>query len=266
MRNQLARQGQQQQQQFGMGAQQMGGQMGGQPGGPQAFLDPSNQQQPSQSHPGFQNMGISNPSLQSLNNRSAMMQAFQQPNNPAAQAAHRQLELMGLAQNQQPQNGPLNFAARMQQQQGQPGMGQPPQQQPENFLSPNMQNGEMRRPSPSHPAQPGPSNPQPAQVTRASFLTLQERAANLKNIIANQESQLVQLTSQRTRIGDASFMDKVRSVSADLKNRKEHYARLVTFLHQIQSQLQMNNGQNMYVSRSFFYVFFCVFYYNGGNS
>ncbi|KAJ6607365.1 hypothetical protein B0H10DRAFT_2072011 [Mycena sp. CBHHK59/15] len=212
-------------------------QMGGQPGGPQSFLDPSNQQQPSQSHPGFQNMGISNPSLQNLNNRTSMLQAFQQSNNPAA---HRQLELMGLAHNQQPQNGPLNFAARMQSQaslNGQPGMNQP--SQPENFLSPSMQPNEvMRRQSPSHSA---PQNPQP-NVTRASFMALQERAANLKNIISTQESQLVQLTSQRTRIGDASFMDKVRSVSADLKSRKEHYARLVTFLHQIQGQFQMNGG------------------------
>ncbi|KAJ7104308.1 hypothetical protein B0H15DRAFT_809422 [Mycena belliarum] len=256
MRNQqLARQQsqqQQQQQQFGMGVPQMGGQ----PGGPQGFLDPSNQQQPSQSHPGFQNMGISNPSLQTLNNRTAMLHAMQQQ--PNSSAAQRQLELMGLAHNQQPQNAhnqqpqnsPLNFAHRMQQQalNNQPGMSQAQPQQSENFLSPSMANSDvMRRASPSHPAQqPGGSqgpnaNGQPLpQVNRASFLTLQERASNLKNIITAQENQLVQLTSQRARIGDASFMDKVRSVSADLKNRKEHYGRLLNFLHQIQSQ--MNNG------------------------
>ncbi|KAK7032988.1 ARID domain-containing protein [Favolaschia claudopus] len=264
MRNQLARQGQQQQQQ--QQAQQQFSLQQMNPANPQAFLDPSNQQpQPSQSHPGFQNMGMSNPSL---NNRNAMLQAFQQPNNPAA---HRQLELMGLAHNQQPQNGPIHFANRMQHQalngSSPPGgMGQPQQQPgPETFLSPSMQNAEaMRRPSPSHPSapsQPGPSmnsmppnlpngmpagmpNGPPPQVSRASFVALTERATNLKNIITNQESQLVSLTSQRTRIGDASFMDKVRTVSADLKNRKEHYARLVNFLHQIQAQLQANGQLN----------------------
>ncbi|KAJ7773049.1 hypothetical protein B0H16DRAFT_1363068 [Mycena metata] len=238
MRSQLAarqnqqQQQQQQQQQFGMQ------QMQGQPT-PQQFLDPSNQQQqPSQSHPGFQN-----PSLQTLNNRTAML--FQQPNNPAA---HRQLELMGLAHNQQPQNGPINFANRMQHQQGalggQPGMGQP--QQPENFLSPSLQNSEgMRRPSPSQQsAQPAPQPGQPPHVTRASYIALTERANNLKNIITNQESQLVQLTSQRTRIGDATFMDKVRTVSADLKNRKEHYNRLLNFIHQLGAQLQANGQMN----------------------
>ncbi|KAJ6577233.1 hypothetical protein B0H19DRAFT_1019558 [Mycena capillaripes] len=220
--------------------------MQGQPN-PQGFLDPSNQQQPSQSHHGFQNMGISNPSLQTLNNRTAMLQAFQQPNNAAA----RQLELMGMAHNQQPQNGPINFANRMSHQaalNGQPGMGQP-QQQPESFLSPSLQNSEaMRRPSPSHPGpQPGampngmPTPGQPPHLTRANYNALLERAQNLKNIITNQESQLVQLTSQRTRIGDASFMDKIRTVGADLKNRKEHYARLVNFLQQ--NQPQFANGQ-----------------------
>ncbi|KAJ7494586.1 hypothetical protein B0H11DRAFT_2002483 [Mycena galericulata] len=192
--------------------------MGGQPSGPQAFHDPSNQQQPSQSHPGFQN--LANPSLQTLNNRSAM---FQQPNNPAA---HRQLELMGLALNQQPQNGPINFAARMQQQQqalqqqALNSQGQQPQQ-PENFIA------------------------QPPPLTRANFLTLQERAANLKNIITQQESQLLQLTSQRARIGDAQFMDKVRNVSADLKIRQEQYGRLVHFLRQMQSQNAMNGMGGM---------------------
>ncbi|KAJ7158919.1 hypothetical protein C8R46DRAFT_404752 [Mycena filopes] len=251
MRSSLARQNQQQQQQQQQHQQQQQQfgmqQMQGQPN-PQQFLDPSNQQQPSQSHPGFQNMGISNPSLQTLNNRTAML--FQQPNNPAA---HRQLELMGLAHNQQPQNGPINFANRMQHQQGalsgQPGMGQP--QQPENFLSPSLQNSEaMRRPSPSQQAaQPAPQPGQPQHVTRASYIALTERANNLKNIITNQESQLVQLTSQRTRTGDATFMDKVRTVSADLKNRKEHYNRLLNFIHQLGAQLQasgqMNNNNNM---------------------
>jgi hypothetical protein len=171
---------------------------------------------------------------------------------------------MGLAHNQQPQNGPINFANRMQHQaalNGQPGMGQP-QQQPENFLSPSMQNSEaMRRPSPHPVGQPnsipngmpnGIPTGQPAHVSRASLIALTERATNLKNIITNQESQLVQLTSQRARIGDASFMDKVRTVSADLKNRKEHYARLVNFLHQAQSQMQANGA--MYVV--FFFFFF----------
>ncbi|KAJ7274552.1 hypothetical protein B0H12DRAFT_1228260 [Mycena haematopus] len=260
MRNQLARQGQgqqqqqQQQQQFGL--QQMG------QSNPQASLDPSNQQQqPSQSHPGFQNMGISNPSLQTLNNRTAMLQAFGQPNNPAAQ---RQLDLLSLAHNQQhnqqPQNGPIYFANRMQHQANLNGQPQQQQPGPDNFLSPSMQNAEgMRRPSPSHPTQqlPGPSNGmptnlptglppgQPPPISRQNFISLTERAQNLKNIITNQESQLVQLTSQRTRIGDASFMEKVRTVSADLKNRKEHYARLVTFLHQVQNNMQQANGGQM---------------------
>ncbi|KAJ7052513.1 hypothetical protein C8F01DRAFT_1375908 [Mycena amicta] len=220
-----------------------------------AGLDPShvnpqvqemmrNQQLARQGHPfldqqpnSFQN------SIQSLNSR------FQQPSNPEA---HRQLELLGLAHNQQPQNGPVNFANRMHQQAALNGqrIGQQPQQpqQPETFLAAPGPNP-MRQPSPSHQQgqPPAPQQGQPAQVTRASYVALQERAHNLKSIISNQEAQLMQLTSQRTRIGDASFMDKVRTVSADLKNRKEHYARLVNFINQIQSHIQHGGGasQNM---------------------
>ncbi|KAJ7649753.1 hypothetical protein FB45DRAFT_1898 [Roridomyces roridus] len=115
---------------------------------------------------------------------------------------------------------------------------------PNNFMSPNMPNNDanpevMRRPSPSHPfALAGASGgAQPRQITRATFNTLLERATNLKNIIATQESQLVQFNAQRARIGDAAFMDKVRIIAPDLKNRKEHYARLVHFLRQVQQQL-----------------------------
>nr|GAT60914.1 predicted protein [Mycena chlorophos] len=189
-----------------------------------SFLDQQNNS--------FQNMPPS------LNGR------FQQPNNPDA---NRQLELLGIAHNQQQtQNGPVNFANRMHQQAALNGqrMGQP-----DSFLGPPAGNP-MRQPSPSGqpqppvPVVPGPQS-QPAQVTRASYVALQERAHNLKSIISNQEAQLMQLTSQRTRIGDASFMDKVRTVSADLKNRKEHYARLVNFIGQIQSHMQHGGGQNM---------------------
>ncbi|KAF8161742.1 hypothetical protein K438DRAFT_306116 [Mycena galopus ATCC 62051] len=83
----------------------------------------------------------------------------------------------------------------------------------------------------------------PPQISRQNFSALTERAQNLKNIITNQESQLVQLTNQRTRIGEPAFMEQVRTVSADLKNRKEHYARLVTFLHQVQNIAQVNGDQ-----------------------
>ncbi|CAK5268789.1 unnamed protein product [Mycena citricolor] len=212
---------------------------------PQSFPDGVNQQQPGQSHSNFQNM---NPSMQALNNRNNMMQSFQQPNNPAT---HRQLELMALAHSQQPQNGSMNFPNRMQHQAavgGQAnGMGSGQAPQAESFLSPVMQPNldGMRRPSPSGPMQPGvpPNGGGPAHPNRATYATLQERAANLKNIITNQENQLVQLTSQRTRMGDASFMERVRDLSADLKNRKEYYARLIHFLKQMSQQQQQLQGQ-----------------------
>jgi hypothetical protein len=230
----LARiQGQQQQmgQQFGLGPQ-MGAQ---QP----SFHDQATQQSiPSN----FPNTAMANPSqIQQLNSRNAMMQAFQ-ANNQGHMS--RQLELMGLTQNQQSQSG---YSARMvQQQQQQANMnnqsGQSQSSQPDLFSSPSMPAADGMHSSPSHSSShtPGPMGNQqassvqqngqglPAGRRHMNFQELRERAQQIQALITQQEQTAIQLSNQRAGVSDADFILKMRALTSDIKNRKELLSRVIS--------------------------------------
>jgi hypothetical protein len=236
-----------QQQQFALGVPQMS--VGG--SGQTSFHDQANQQPQSHMPPNFANMGIPTQSLQqSLNSRNAMLQAFQ-PNQGHNNNISRQLELMGLAQSQQAQNGSMNFATRMAPQQqhqaglsAQSGKNQPSQV---DIFSPQAlgPNEGMRRPSPSHPT-PLPSghigNQQsmqpnnqgmPAGRRHMTFGELKERATALRAMINNQENAILQFTSQRAGLPDAEFMTKMQSLKADLKNKRDYLNKVVHAITQM---------------------------------
>lgn len=255
-----------QQQQFAL--QQMnGGGNGGPSGVPQQqspFHDPLSNQQPHMS-PNFPAMGGGNlvnaPSLQQgLNNRT-MMQAFQasQGNHPGVS---RQLELMGLAQNQQPQNGPINFRGTEQQQQQQRQQQQQQQQQSHQqqiqamnqpsqdalFSSPGMASD--RRPSPAHPnlqpanpmggQQPQPSQPQPQR--RVTMAEISERATMLRGNISAQEQAMAQFSTQRASFSEQIFQAKMRQFATEIKNKKEYLGKMIASIHNAGAA-----GANMYV-------------------
>lgn len=201
----------------------------------QSFLDPSNQQQQQQQAsqtqmlPNFPSMGMPGSSLpQSLTSRSAMLQAFNaNPGHPNM----RQLELIGLAQNQQPQNG-VNFATRQQQlQQGMNGQQGMPHASPDMFSSPGMSNETLRRPSPNHAnaqvaapmggQQPMQVNGQVPSRRPMNFNELNERASTVRGLINAQELNMTQMGA-RGSAADPIFMGKMRALAADLKSKKEY--------------------------------------------
>ncbi|GLB40609.1 hypothetical protein LshimejAT787_0804800 [Lyophyllum shimeji] len=260
----LARvQGQQQQQQlnnqqFGLGAQQMGNLGGGAGNGQQQsqsqpFPDSGSgsSQQPNMPS-GFSATGLPNaPPMQQTMSRNAMLQAF--TNGP--QAGHnssvtRQLELM-LAQNQ-PQNGPINLAQRMEQQRQQ----QQQQQHQQQLQAMNQASAELfapgmvdRRPSPAHPNMQGPNpvpgatpqqqhpQPPPQMGRRMTMAELNERAAALRNHIQAQEQMLAQFSAQRPISPDPNYLNKMRQLSNDLKQKKEYLAKM--------TQAMQSMGANM---------------------
>jgi hypothetical protein len=255
----------QQQQQFALQQMANGGnpRSGGAPQQPQSFHDPSvNQQQP-QPHmsAGFPAMtGGSLPnsaSLQSLNSRNAAMMAFQASQGPQAPHLSRQLDLMALAQNQQPQNG-ITFPNRLEQQQRQQQQQQQQQAQQQHlqamnqsspsdmFSSPGMASAD-RRPSPAHPniQPPNPMGgqpqqqalPQPAQRRPAMTLAeMTERATALRAHIASQEQALQNFNPPPGT--DPGALTKVRM---DLKAKKEYLGKLAIMI-----QNQSGAGANMY--------------------
>lgn len=240
----LARvQGQQQtgqQQQFGLGGPQMGA-----PNQQPQFLDQAIQQAQGHMPNNFSNMAMQN-MQQSLNSRNAVLQqAFQ-----ASQEHSRQLELIGLAQNQQPQNG-INFAARLAQQQhqanlnGQP--GQNPSSQPDIFSSPALSSSEGIRTSPSHSAsQPPPvvmgtqhppmqQNAQGVPTGRRpmTFQELRERAQNLQAVIAQQEQLVMQISNRRAGTPDSVFIPKMQNLTNEIKTRKEYLHKILQAMSQM---------------------------------
>ncbi|KAF5382094.1 hypothetical protein D9615_004211 [Tricholomella constricta] len=266
----LARvQGQQQQQQlnnqqFGLGGQQMAGMGGGAGNGQQQpqtqpFLESSsNQSQPANMSPAFPGAGLPNaPAMQPSMSRNAMMQAF---GANASQAGHtnpsvtRQLELM-LAQNQ-PQNSPINLAQRLEhqrQQQQQQVQHQQHQQQismnqssPGELFAPGMVD---RRPSPAHPNIQGPNaiggGPTPQQQhpqqpqRRLNVNELTERATILRNHIQAQEAMFTQFSAQRPMSPDPNYVNKMRALSSEIKQKKDYLAKMTQAM---QAMGSMGNG------------------------
>ena len=230
-----ARQQQQQQQPFAMGSalSQMN------PGPP--VIGGSAQQppfhDPSSSHPAaFQNMGgmpQGNPN---------------QPRNPPnilgfqPSSVSRQLELMNMAQNQQPQNGPVNInkfnpqqvpqhqlnqmREREQQQQQQfQSAGMNPAA--ELFSSPAMSNEALRRPSPQPTVQP----PGPQQQAH----DLPTRAGMLRNYLAQTEIALrgmqQQLSVVRGGPQEHQLVAKIQDIQADMSRKKELLGRMLVALN-----------------------------------
>jgi hypothetical protein len=217
-----------QQQQFGLGASPMNA-----PSQSSPFHDhPS---QPNQAHmsPNFANMNMQTAQIQS---RNAALLAYANQN--------RQLELMGLAQNQQ--NGTTNFSARLaqqqqqqQQQQLQGGMNAS-QTQADMFSSPAIPSADGVRGSSAHlvSQQAGMMGGQPSQITlngqplptgrRPMTLSeLVERAQQLQRTVNQYENAILQLQGRQSEVG---YNLKMQSLTTELKAKKESYAKVVQAL------------------------------------
>lgn len=203
----------------------------------------------------FNNMGVpSSAQLQAnFNTRNAMLQAFNQ--GPMS----RQLELMGLAQNQQhqnPQAGPPNFGNRI---------GQPPQQgglngqnqQPQQglFSSPSMQPSEAHRGSPPHPTSQTPGSmptPQggmqqngqgmPAGRRPMTFNELRDRATAIQEFIRKQETAAMNLNNQRSSIEPANFMAQMQTLAAEVREKKALLQKVVQAMNQMHPQGASNGS------------------------
>jgi len=167
----------------------------------QPFMD--NQNQPHMPM-GF-NMGIQ----QSMHNRNNMLQTLQNS---------RQLELIGMAQNQQNQNGPIRPSTDL-------------------FSSPAINGDAMRRPSPAHPNQPPPqpSNQPMRQVSRPE---IQERVQQMRSLITQVDNAMHQLQNSRAGMNDAVFIAKMRQLQTERNTRAETLQRMLTVF----------NNMNMYVT------------------
>ncbi|KAF8072116.1 hypothetical protein FPV67DRAFT_1411823 [Lyophyllum atratum] len=263
----LARvQGQQQQQQlnnqqFGLGAQ-MGNMGGGAGSGQQqpqaAFLDSgSNSSQQTSMPTGFSGAGLPNaPPMQQSMSRNAMLQAFQANANQAGHnnpSVTRQLELL-LAQNQ-PQNNPINLAQQRMEHQRQQQQQQQAQHQQQLQTMNQSSPGELftpgmvdRRPSPAHPNIQGPnpigggpsSQPQhpqqPSQPRRMTLVELNERATALRTHIQGQEQMFAQMNSSRPMSPDPNFLNKLRALSGEIKQKKEYLAKMTQAMQIAQQQ------------------------------
>jgi hypothetical protein len=223
---------QQQQQRFGLG---IGGPS---PGQQPSFLEQQQNQTPHNMQMGFNGMEQHNPNFQQRQNL----------------LHSRQLELMGLAHNQQNQNSPTNLGNRVNS--GLPVNGgsqglntfQPPN---DLFNSPN----DMRRPSPHPPLQPPLMNNQPPngngmpQNSRANITVqgrtinigdLTERAGALRNMIQTQEMAVRQLQQQRPSLPDSVFMTKMRAMQNEINSRRESLTKIMTLMNICMQQ--GNNG------------------------
>ncbi|KAJ3716145.1 hypothetical protein C8R42DRAFT_679661 [Lentinula raphanica] len=212
----------------------------------QQFMDQPNQTQHNMSM-GLNSMGQHNPSYQqSMHNRQTMLQALQE-NQPYS----RQLELMGLARNQENQNGPVTLGNRGAPMNGPPQGLNPLQSQNDMFPTPNG----MRRPSPHPSMQPPLLNNAPSnlngnpQNSRGTVMVggrpinlgdLTERATALRTIIQNSSIQLHQM-QQRPNVNDPMFMTRMRTLQAELAGKKESLNKIVTLMNIC---VQQNNGGN----------------------
>ena len=219
---------------------------------PQPFHDSSsNHAQTSHIPPGFPNMGgMANGNV----------------NTPPSLQQRRQLGLIGMAQNQQPQNGPVNFNKFNQQQQQfreQQQLREREQQQHQQqqqfqaaamnqsspgdiFSSPGMSNEAIRRPSP-HPVNvqstpnmaQGPASQSGNIITPASNggripLTLQElsnRAMSVQHNIAQIEGQMAnmrqQLNTCRGTPQEAQLIQGLKELEPELAKSRDCWQKLI---------------------------------------
>ena len=248
----LARVQGQQQQQFGLSSSQMNA-SGQHPG----FHDQQGSQQSQSQVPASfgSNTGIANPTqLQAnFNNRNAMLQAFNQ--GPMS----RQLELMGLAQNQQhpnPQVNSANYAARMAQQQQQGGMNSQNQQgQPTLFSSPAMQTSDTNRSSPPHSSSQTSGSMPNQQVSMQTngqgmppgrrpmtLVELRDRASQIQAFIAKQEAAAMNLNHNRASLEQAAFLTQMQVLANDVRSKKELLSKILQAMHQLAPQGSSGGG------------------------
>ncbi|KAK0470025.1 uncharacterized protein EV420DRAFT_1257420 [Desarmillaria tabescens] len=234
---------------FPLGVPQMSAGPSGGPSQQPPFHDPSSQRQPV----GFPNLvnggGLQAPlSQNSMQARNAMMQAI--TNN---QNHNRQLELIGMAANQQNQNGPMSFPSRLNAQQ-QPQQQQQQQQQPQSVNPPGQgdifapamgANDALRRASPANP--PTQMGGRPHQFTMApngmmrSQLPpeLQSRIMSLRTVIGSGENNIRNLQNNRAGMSDVTYYAQLKTQQNEVAKAKEMLGRVI--------QLASNN--NMCVCR-----------------
>ncbi|KZP27348.1 hypothetical protein FIBSPDRAFT_928183 [Athelia psychrophila] len=240
MGQQSQQQQQQQQQQFGLAAAQIAA--GQQPQQHANFHDQQQGQAQMPAQFGGMNPGASQ-NFGNNQNRAAMMQAFNQSQ------VSRQLELMGMAQNQQhqsPQAAPANFAGRMAQQGG---MGQAGQPQGSPMFSAGQLQAEGSRASPPHPAQlpnqPG-AQGLPAGRRPMNFGELRDRAMQIQAYITQQENLAMSLNTQRQGMDPNLFMSKMQTLAGEVRNKKELLSKLTAAMSAAgaQAQQQQHQGPN----------------------
>ncbi|KAF8638705.1 hypothetical protein AX17_002000 [Amanita inopinata Kibby_2008] len=185
---------------------------------------------------------VAGPSLQS---RNTLLQNFS-----------RQYELV--AQNQQLQNGPINFNNRQQGPQPQLAPQPPSQQQPRDqqhmqsqainhtstadiFPSPNIQTEALRRSSPPHPSIPSQhisanmmrsSSQQPAlqnQSVPASSLPVNQRPIHEQMLYLRNVIRQIEISIQRASVADTDPMTKARAI-ASLGTKKDAMNKMLTQL------------------------------------
>ncbi|KAF9059424.1 hypothetical protein BDP27DRAFT_1341465 [Rhodocollybia butyracea] len=211
LRSQNMAQMQSQQQRFGMN-------IGG-PGPSQqsSFLDQQNRTSHNMQM-GFSGMEQHNPNFQQSVHRQNMLQTLQ-----GNQQHSRQLELMGLAQNQQNQNA-TNLGNRVTN--GIPMNGGPQGLNPQNDIQPTNPNG-----------MPQNSRTINVQGRTINLGDLTERATTLRSMIQTQEMQMRQLQGQRSAMPDNIFMSRMRTMQTELSSRKESLNKIMTLMN-----ICMNQG------------------------
>lgn len=238
--------GQQQQQQFGLPMNQHPN-----------FPDQTNGQA-TQMPANFGNMN--SPTAPHSQQRSALINAF----NSSQGLMSRQLDMMGLAQNQQNQNpqlGPSGVAGRPNQpQNGMPGQNQP---QPMLFSSPMAQHTEPHRGSP-HPAAQTPAsaaNMQSFMQSNSSgtpdgrramtLVELKERATSLQQFIREREAFAMNLTQNKATMDHATFTAQMQNLAAEVQTKRDLLIKVVDAIKRMapgfmngsgNGQQNVNNG------------------------
>ncbi|KAF8905010.1 hypothetical protein CPB84DRAFT_1845101 [Gymnopilus junonius] len=263
---------QQQQQQFGMGSglSQMNPVIGGSAQQPPFHDSSSPHPQPSHIPTGFPNMGgmpTGNPNQPQVRNPQNILQGFQTP----LPGASRQLELMNMAQNQQPQNGPIKFNSQQlsqhqlnqlreqqQQHQFQSASMNPPA---DLFSSPAISNEALRRPSP-HPANvQQPQNGLQGQQLPRGMMSLAEmtsRATIMRTQISQHEGAIHALQQQlnvaRGTANEPLLIAKIKAAQEELVRRKEFQEKLLSAINVVKQKASANannggpSGQQPWIS------------------
>ncbi|RDB30960.1 hypothetical protein Hypma_000130 [Hypsizygus marmoreus] len=105
-----------------------------------------------------------------------------------------------------------------------------------------------RRPSPAHPGVP-PPNPvgggqpmqqqhsqQPQPPRRVNMTEFNDRANLIRQTIAQQEAALQHFTAQRGNAADPNYMNKIRALAAEIKQKKDYLAKMSAAVQAVTAQ------------------------------